>query len=65
MPDAASLLKHGEDGKGVSSRCYPETLKPRMERISQSRNKISFLHRDGLAYIRRYSKKKNFACPTL
>jgi len=61
MTDAASLLKHGEDGKGVSSRWYPETLKLRIERISQSRSKISFLHRDGLAYIRRYSKKKNFA----
>ena len=61
MTDAASLLKHGEDGKGVRSRWYPETLKLRIERISQSRNKISFLQRDGLAYIRRYLKKKNFA----
>ncbi len=61
MTDAASLLKHGEDGKGVRSRWYPETLKLRIEKISQSRNKISFLQRDGLAYIRRYLKKKNFA----
>lgn len=61
MTDAASLLKHGEDGKGVRSRWYPETLKQRIEEISRIRNKISFLHRDGLAYIRKYSKRKNFA----
>ncbi len=61
MTDAASLLKHGEDGKGVRSRWYPETLKRRIEKISQSRNKISFLHRDGVAYIRKYSRRKDFA----
>jgi DNA adenine methylase len=61
ITDTASLLKHGEDGKGVHSRWYPETLKRRIEKISQTRNKISFLHRDGLAYIRKYANRKDFS----
>jgi DNA adenine methylase len=61
MTEQASILKHGEDGRGVRSRWYPETLKRRIEAISQASGKINFLHQDGLQYIRKYSKKKKFA----
>jgi len=61
MTEQASLLKHGEDGRGVRSRWYPETLKQRIEAISGVSGKINFLHQDGLQYVRKYSKKKNFA----
>lgn len=56
MTEDASFLKRGEDGKGVRSRWYPETLKKRIEAISNHREKITFLHQDGVSYIRANSK---------
>lgn len=61
MTEQANILKHGENGKGVRSRWYPETLNRRIKAISRASGKINFLHQDGFGYIRKYSKKKNFA----
>jgi DNA adenine methylase len=55
MAESASLLKHGENGRGVKSRWYPETLKRRIEKIAEHRNKITFLQQDGLELIRQRS----------
>lgn len=46
------LLKFGEDGKGVRSRWYPDTLVERIKRISRVSSKISLVSGDGLELIR-------------
>jgi len=52
MASDASLLKLGENGNGLNSRWYPETLKKRIEVIAEHSAKISFQCGDGLECIR-------------
>jgi DNA adenine methylase len=52
LADGASFIKHGENGKGILSRWYPETLKRRILEIDQKRDQISFIHGDAFAVCR-------------
>jgi DNA adenine methylase len=61
MTEGAGLLKHGENGNGVKSRWYPETLKRRIEKIAEHRDQITFLQKDGLEYIREESADETVA----
>ncbi|HEV3317097.1 MAG TPA: DNA adenine methylase [Candidatus Angelobacter sp.] len=61
MTEDASLLNLGENGRGVKSRWYPETLEKRIDAISQHRKKISFFWGDGLEFIRNIGKTQNLA----
>jgi DNA adenine methylase len=54
LAPGASLLKLGENGKGITSRWYPETLAKRIRRIATYRNRIQFVHGDGFDIIERY-----------
>lgn len=47
----ASLSRTGENGRGVASRWYPETLTRRLAKISERRSDIGFLEGDGMAMI--------------
>src|SRR5437016_6380804 len=51
----AGWLKLGEDGKGIHSRWYPETLAKRIESIHALRKKLTFIHGDGLETLRTFS----------
>jgi len=53
MTRGAGLLKQGEDGKGIRSRWYPETLKKRILQIARHRKCITFIQGDGLDVLRR------------
>jgi DNA adenine methylase len=44
----ASLVRAGENGKGVASRWYPRTLANRIRAIAQVRNRIQFTQCDAL-----------------
>jgi DNA adenine methylase len=55
----ASLVKSGENGKGLSSRWYPETLVKRIKIINSYRDKIEFLETDAFEVIEKYKKHKN------
>jgi DNA adenine methylase len=44
--DGANFIKNGENGKGVMSRWYPETLKRRILAIAQVTHKIRFIEND-------------------
>jgi DNA adenine methylase len=46
LADGASFIKQGENGKGIHSRWYPETLKRRILEIDQRRHQITFIHGD-------------------
>ena len=47
LADGASFMKNGENGKGITSRWYPETLKKRILSIDKIKTKIQFIAGDG------------------
>lgn len=61
LATGAAPLKHGENGKGIKSRWYPETLQKRISEIAKLRNRITFIEGDGVAVIREYSKNADIA----
>ncbi len=52
MAPGASLMKAGENGRGLRSRWYAETLKKRILAIAEKRDRVSFIHGNGIQYIR-------------
>ncbi len=59
MAPGAGLMKQGENGKGLASRWYPETLKKRILDIVSIKDRVKFVEGDGLAYIRAHSRKSS------
>lgn len=51
MAPGAGLLKNGENGKGIHSRWYPETLAGRISYIAGIRDAIKFIEGDGFEVI--------------
>ncbi len=51
LAEGAALNRHGENGKGVTSRWYPETIIKRLHAISHYRDRIIFHESDGLALL--------------
>ncbi|NEQ85826.1 MAG: DNA adenine methylase, partial [Moorea sp. SIO2I5] len=47
LADGASFMKNGENGKGITSRWYPQTLKKRILSIAEIKTKIKFIAGDG------------------
>jgi DNA adenine methylase len=56
LAPGAGLLKNGENGKGIKSRWYANTLAERILNISMIRERFTFLQTDGLDFI---AKKSN------
>jgi len=54
-------MKNGENGRGLKSRWYPETLAGRIRAIASIRDRISFTEGDGIAAIRAYGRRKSAA----
>ncbi|MCL1468662.1 DNA adenine methylase [Argonema galeatum] len=48
----AGMLKSGENGKGLGSRWYPETLKKRILEIKEKRSRITFIEGDGMEVLK-------------
>jgi DNA adenine methylase len=46
LADGASFIKNGENGKGITSRWYPKTLKKRILAIDKIKHKINFIEGD-------------------
>jgi DNA adenine methylase len=61
LAPGASLIKNGENGRGIHSRWYPATLKRRIDAIVGIRSSMSFLKEDGLAFIRYNSMRPDTA----
>jgi DNA adenine methylase len=59
MAPGAGLIKAGENGKGLLSRWYPQTLKKRILEIGLLREKIVFIHGDGLDIIKSYQNAED------
>lgn len=57
----ASLVKQGENNRGVASRWYPETLARRITEIHRVRDRIEFHHRDAFDVIRQHASTRRAA----
>lgn len=51
LAPGASYSKHGENGKGIQSRWYPDTLATRLEEIEKYAGKIIFCEADGMKIL--------------
>jgi len=54
MAPGAGLVKSGENGKGIGSRWYPETLARRIRDIGRMRHRISFIEADAMKALDDY-----------
>lgn len=52
LAPGASLLKYGENGKGIQSRWYPNTLNERIKAIVFHKQQIAFVAGDGIEFIK-------------
>lgn len=57
LSKGAGLIRRGEDGKGLSSRWYPETLAKRIKAISGLKNQLHFRQGDGFEVISEYLQR--------
>jgi DNA adenine methylase len=51
LAPGAGILKNGENGKGMKSRWYPETLRKRILDIVKQRDNIQFIEGDGMQVL--------------
>lgn len=52
LAPGAGRIKRGEDGKGVKSRWYPETLHKRILNILKFRDRVTFIQGDGIQVLK-------------
>ena len=61
MAPGAGLVKTGENGRGIQSRWYPETLSRRIREIAAVGGRFTFIEGDGIEVIRRYADDETAA----
>lgn len=61
LAPGAGILKNGENGKGILSRWYPETLKKRILNIGKIKERIHFIEGDALSVIQKFQNDTNVA----
>lgn len=59
LAPGASLMKEGENGRGLLSRWYPQTLKRRILDIIAVKQRINFVQGDGIAFLREHAKRRD------
>jgi DNA adenine methylase len=59
MAAGSGIMKNGENGKGIMSRWYPETLARRIRQIHLMQERIIFFHGDGMKFIYNYQGRDN------
>jgi len=57
LAPGAGKVKHGENGKGLASRWYAETLSLRIRKIVAIRDRLTFIEGDGLAALNQNSPR--------
>jgi DNA adenine methylase len=61
LAPGAGLLRRGENGRGIGSRWYPDTLARRILNIAEIRDRITFIEGDGLEYMNSQSRRAQVA----
>jgi DNA adenine methylase len=59
LANGAGLLKHGENGKGILSRWYPQTLQKRIMEIVRFKDKLTFVEGDGMKVLAKWAARKD------
>ena len=59
LAPGAGLLRKGENGRGIASRWYPDTLARRILNIAEIRDRIAFIEGDGLQYMNDQSHRSH------
>ncbi|MDR1959712.1 MAG: DNA adenine methylase [Planctomycetaceae bacterium] len=54
LAEGAGIIKHGENGKGLHSRWYPETIARRIAAIETVSEKIEFVQTDAIEVLEEY-----------
>lgn len=57
----AAPIKRGENGKGIQSRWYPETLSNRICELAKLRGRVTFIQGDGLTLLTQYATSTDIA----
>ena len=58
LAEGAGVLKNGENGKGILSRWYPQTIGNRITNIELVSKRLEFIHGDAFEVINEYRKNK-------
>ena len=58
LAPGSGVLKYGENGRGVKSRWYAETLRKRIQNLKFVRQRITFVQGDGIETIKKYAARK-------
>src|SRR3990167_9812711 len=59
LAEGSGFLKYGENGKGIRSRWYPETLAKRLLNLNHVANRIDFRCDDGLRVMQEFASNEN------
>ncbi len=57
LAPGAGILRRGENGRGIKSRWYPETLRKRILQVAEMRERITFIHGDGLDVLKENAQR--------
>jgi len=58
LAEGAGVLKNGENGKGILSRWYPQTIAKRITNIGLVANRLEFIHGDAFNVLARFQKDR-------
>lgn len=61
LADGAGLIKTGENGRGLNSRWYPDTLARRIREINQQKDRMSFVEGNGFDLIEEHKADADVA----
>lgn len=59
LAKGSGLIKTGENGKGLGSRWYPNTLNKRIMEVNKMRERITFIHGDAFKYMEELADDAN------
>lgn len=59
LAQGAGVLKHGENGKGILSRWYPQTIAKRIVNIELVKNRLRFMQGDAFDVIAEHQKDRD------
>jgi DNA adenine methylase len=58
IAEGAGLIRKGEDGRGLRSRWYPQTIADRIAAISALKGRLDFCREDGFNLIKKHQNEK-------
>jgi len=61
LAPGAGKIKNGENGKGIKSRWYPDTLRKRILDIGRQRDLLTFIEGDGMQVLQQNSTRTDVA----